>query len=53
MIDNTSSIQQLAEEIANNYPKGIPIKIPSMKFSDWSKLLRLTIEIEKVKKLKG
>lgn len=51
MIDNISSIQQLAEVIANNYTKGIPVKIPSMKFSDWSKLLKLTIE--KVKKLKG
>jgi hypothetical protein len=51
MIDNNIIIQQLANKFANNYVMGKPIKIPSMKFRDWSILLVMTIN--NVKKLKG
>lgn len=43
MENNNIIIQQLANKFANNYVNGKQIQIPSMKFSDWSILLRMII----------
>lgn len=51
MRDNNIIIQQLAYKFANNYAKGEKINIPPMKFSDWTILLRMTIN--NVKHLKS
>lgn len=47
MVDNSHIIQQLAIKFANNYAEGLPTKIPSMKFSEWSILLNMTISLVK------